>query len=81
MPSATVFDTWTVSVEVPVPPEESTTVVELSDAVGPLGETDVPRVIVPVSPLRLDSVTVLVADAPACIISDVGFREILYSGL
>ena len=69
------LDTWTVSVEVPVPPEESTILVELRDAVGPLGETDVPRVIVPVNPLRLDSVTVLVADAPGCIVSDVGFRE------
>lgn len=53
-----------VAIDVPVPPEDSTTLVALNDTVGPAGLIDAPRLIVPENPLRLARLTVVEAEEP-----------------
>lgn len=53
------------SVEVPLPPDESDTLVGLRLSVGPVGELVADNVTVPLKPLRLFRVIVEVAWAPA----------------
>jgi hypothetical protein len=68
-----------VRVVVPVPPEESVTLEELRERVGPLGELVVERVTVPAKPPRLFKETVDVAEEPGEMIVDDGLAIILKS--
>ena len=54
------------------PPEESLTLVELSETVGPRGETDVERFTVPAKPLMLEAVIVEVTFAPVTVVMTDG---------
>jgi hypothetical protein len=73
-----------VSVEVPVPPADRTTLGGLKDVVGRLLtvalETAAWSVTVPWKPLRLVRVIVEVADAPIPMVRDVGLADMLKSG-
>ena len=63
-------------VVVPVPPEESVTLDELRDRVGPGGELVVERVTVPAKPPRLFKVMVEVVEEPGEIVTDDGLAAI-----
>lgn len=71
----------TVSVEVPVPPDERLTLKGLKDAVGPAGATDSESVTVPENPTRLESVNVEVPEEPAWKDKFVGFAEMVKLGV
>jgi hypothetical protein len=70
----------TVSMLVPVPPEDRETLAVLNVAVGPLFDTEVARLTIPAKPLRLTRVIVDVADIPAGNVKLVGFADIEKSG-
>ncbi len=53
----------TVRTDVPVPPDARGTLVELSDVIGPKGETDTDRLTVPAKPLWLARSIVVVPEA------------------
>ena len=57
-------------------PGETGTLVGIRDAPGPVGETDAPRVIVPVNPFSLLTVMIDVVDELCPIVSDDGFDVI-----
>ena len=59
--------------DVPGDPGETVTLVGIRDAVGPVGETDAPRLIVPLNPFSLLRVMVDVLDELCPIVSEVGF--------
>ena len=65
----------TVSVEVPEPPDDRTTLTGFKDAVGADGETVAVRVTVPENPLMLADWICDVPDAPLLIVTDVGLDE------
>lgn len=54
-------------------PGETVTLIGIRDAVGPVGETDVPRLIVPVNPCSLLRVMVDVLDELRPIANEDGF--------
>ena len=62
-------------------PGETVTLIGIRDAVGPVGETDVPRLIVPVNPCSLLRVMVDVLDELGPIGSDDGFATIEKPGI
>ena len=64
---------------VPVPPEESVTLAELRDSVGPGGELVVERVTVPAKPPRLFKEMADAAEEPGEIVTDDGLAAILKS--
>jgi len=70
----------TVKDEVPLLPAVSVTLVGLTETVGPLGETDGDRLIVPAKPPALVSVIVEEPEAPCARENDEGLDEILKSG-
>lgn len=70
----------TVSVDVPLPPAETVTLVGFADTIGPLGEIVGDSVIVPAKPPRLVSIIVEVPEAPWATEIDDGLDEILKSG-
>ena len=70
----------TVKDEVPLLPAVRVTLVGFTVTVGPLGETDGDRVIVPAKPPRLDTVIVEELEEPCARKSDEGLDEILKSG-
>jgi len=74
-PDGVVETVDTVRVEVPVPPAERVTVAGLKDANGPLGETALEMLTVPVNPPRLVRLIVEVADVPGVNASPFGFAE------
>lgn len=57
-------------------PGETVTIIGMRDAVGPVGETDVPRLIVPANPFSLLRVMVDVVDALCPIVSEDGLDVI-----
>ena len=57
-------------------PAETVTLVGIRDAVGPVGDTDAPRLIVPVNPCSLLMVMVDVLDELCPIVSEDGFDAI-----
>jgi len=65
----------TVSVEVPGDPGETGTLGGIRDAVGPVGETDAPRMTVPVKPFSLLRVIVDVVDELRPSVSEDGFDD------
>jgi hypothetical protein len=65
----------TVRVEVPIPPAERVIVVGLKDDDGPLGETPLEMLTVPVNPPRLVRLTVEVVDVPGVNARPFGFAE------
>ena len=65
----------TVRGEVPVPPAERVTVAGLKDADGPLGETTVEMLTVPVNPPRLVRLIAEVADVPGVKARPFGLAE------
>lgn len=68
------------SVVVPVPPAERVTLVALRVGVGPGGDMEDVRLIVPEKPLTLVRVTVDAADEPAWIVRLTGFAAMVKSG-
>jgi hypothetical protein len=70
----------TVSVVVPVPPAEIVTLVALRVVVGPEGDMEDVRLIVPEKPLTLVRVMVDAADDPAWIVRLTGLAAIVKSG-
>jgi hypothetical protein len=70
----------TVSVVVPVPPDDSVTLVALRVVVGPDGDMEDVRLIVPVNPLMLVKVMVDAAEEPAWIVRLAGLAAIVKSG-
>ena len=54
-------------------PGETVTLIGIRDAVGPVGETDVPRLIVPVNPCSLLRVMIDVLDELCPIVNEDGF--------
>jgi len=66
----------TVSVEVAGDPGETLTLVGIIVAVGPVGETDAPRLTVPVKPFSLLRVMVDVVDELCPIVAENGFDAI-----
>ncbi len=60
------------SVEVPEPPEDRTTLTGFNDAVGPDGKNVAVRVTVPENPLMLADWICDVPDAPLLTVTDVG---------
>ena len=74
-PVGVVEDVDTVRVEVPVPPAERVTVAGLKDADGPLGETALEMLTVPVNPPRLVRLIVEVADVPGVRARPFGLAE------
>jgi hypothetical protein len=70
----------TVSVDVPLPPTETVTLLGFADTNGPLGEIVADSVIVPVKLPRLVSMIVEEPEAPWAIEIDDGLDEILKSG-
>jgi hypothetical protein len=65
----------TVRVEVPVPPAERVTVAWLKNAEGPIGETALEMLTVPVNPPRLVRLIVEVVDVPGVNARPFGFAE------
>jgi hypothetical protein len=70
----------TVSVVVPVPPAESVTLVALRVVVGPDGDMEDVRVIVPENPLMLVKVMVDAAEEPDWIVRLTRLAAIVKSG-
>jgi len=70
----------TVSVVVPVPPDDKVTLVALRVVVGPDGDMEDVRVIVPVNPLMLLKVMVDAAEDPAWIVRLTGLAIMVKSG-
>jgi hypothetical protein len=70
----------TVNDEVPLLPAVRVTLVGLTETVGPFGETDGDRVIVPAKPPRLVRVIVEEPEAPCASEKDEGLDEMLKSG-
>jgi len=66
----------TITVDVAGDPGETLTLVGIIDAVGPVGETDAPRLIVPVNPCSLVRDMVEVLDEPCKMVSEDGFGAI-----
>ena len=66
----------TITVDVAGDPGETLTLVGIIDAVGPVGETDAPRLIVPVNPCSLLRVMAEVLDEPCKMVSEDGFGAI-----
>ena len=62
-------------------PGETVTLVGIRDAVGPVGDTDAPRLMVPVNPFTLLRVMVDVLDELCPIGSDDGFATIEKPGI
>ncbi len=70
----------TVKVEVAVPPLDTVTLVGLSEAVSPVGETLTARETVPENPYRLVTVTVEVLGVPDFVVRLVEFEDTLKLG-
>ena len=67
--------------EVPLPPADSVTLGPLSEMTGPEGEIEAPRLMVPVNPFTLLSVSVEAPDEPAVMAKLLGFADIMKSGV
>ncbi len=65
----------TVRLEVPVPPEESATLVGFNDADGPLGDIVAARFTVPTNPARLVKLIVEVVEKPGFTARPLGLAE------
>jgi hypothetical protein len=67
-------------VTVPLPPADRLTLEALSESVGPEGDIEVARLMVPVNPLRLVRAIVEVAEEPAWRVKLLGLEVMAKSG-